>query len=197
MIGNNACGYSFCPAPARLFWNMDGLTVKHAAKMCGVAPASLHRHAERLGLGNRWRVKHRLKIPLSRLKAAWLDELTPLPVLSESLGIYMRYFQQIAVEKGWPPRRHGRKTEYQWPRDFDEMYRAGVSLREIAASAGSKHFQTAADEVRRRGLPPRPKARRKGMTMAEYKLQASQGEYAAQIAEAARQESAAARATWR
>lgn len=193
MVAMNQCGRGFCPVPARLFWNEPGLTIKQAAAMCGITSSSLHRHAEWLGLGERWRKKNKLHIPLRALKQAWLDEKTPLPAHAKRLGIYMRYFQQIAVSNGWPPRKYGRKAEYAWPDDFNDMWFAGVSLRELAAAAGSDHHKTAANEVRRRGLGPRDKGRRRSLPMREYLILAAQRKYAADLAKAAATEREAAK----
>lgn len=196
MVAINPCGRGFCPVGARLFWNMPGITIQQAASMCGITSASLHRHAAHLGLDERWRKKNQLRIPLSKLKEAWLDESTPLDVLAARLGIYKRYFQKLAADKGWPPRRFGRKKKYVWPEDFDAMWAAGVSLREIALTAGALSLKGAANEVRRRGLPPRDHGGQKSVSLAEYRVRVRQEAYLKSLSRSAELEQQASKALW-
>lgn len=196
MVKMNLCGRGFCPVPARLFWNEPGLTIEKAAAMGNCTAHALRRHAETLGLGDRWRKQNRVRVPLSVLKAAWLDEKTPLSVLSKRLGIYERYFQQIAHNNNWPRRKMGQKLKFNWPEDFDAMWFAGVSLKQIASTVGSSHSRNVQNEAMRRGLPKRTKGRGRCMPLSEFRRIAAEKAYADLLAKSARAEISAAKELW-
>lgn len=167
--GLHPCGAQGCPAAVRVAMVIPDLPTVHRARMIGVSWHALTRWAEERGIPG-LEVTKRLdrRIPAAVIRKAWLDPETPAYVSAQRLGIADRTLYHRAMDLGLPIRKDG-PAPAPWPKDFEDMWHAGVTCAEMAAAAGRKAPSHITHEAKRRGLPPRRPGRGIRKTIDQYR----------------------------
>lgn len=153
-LPKGACGYTFCPAPIRMFWLCpDAPEYKVRQSWLGCSHSVMHKRAERLGLPPSKRGHKFVAVSARRLRETWADETLSLSQAAASLGLNPRVLQNRARSLGLPPRKFGPHPK-PLAADFTDLWRAGVRVDDIATACGMSR-----SNVRRRakkeGLPMR------------------------------------------
>lgn len=152
------CGRRFCPAPMRLLWPIKPIRVREIAAVYGVTGPEIDRRAEELGITDERPRRRTMKYSKQEFRALWADPSLTLEDIGQRLCMVPRVCTKHARQMGLPWRKGGAKPVYRFDDDFDAMWGARVSCREMAAYYGNCSKSLIGFEAKRRKLAPRPRA---------------------------------------
>lgn len=176
------CGVHFCPSVLRILWPINDMRIVDIGTVYGVGVPETARRAERIGITDQRKKRREVKYSPVEFRRLWADPSLRLDDIAARLGMVKRCVESRAVAMGLPKRKTGIPKVYAFPADFDDMWKAGVTTREIGAFVGRSHNLPSV-EARRRNLKPRSKSCGKKLTMLAYQLaKRAKAERAAMIA---------------
>lgn len=161
------CGKGYCPAAVRIAWGEVDWRLPIAAKAIGKGITTLLRCAEKLNLPGRPRQRKPPVISKARLKDMWSHEKTPLARIADEVGISVDSLQYRSRVFGFGKRKCGRKVKWKPCLWFDEMWRFGVSTKEMAKHIGCSQ-SAVSNMAASRGLALRYGFRGRGKTVAQF-----------------------------
>lgn len=163
------CGFHFCPTALRLLWPVKEILIKDIASTYGTGVSEVARRAELIGVADRRARRRDPKYSPAEFKKLWADETLRIRDIAKRLNMVERCVCLHAVNLGLPPRKLGSPRVVVFPDDFNEMWKAGVTTREIGEFIGCSHTLVGV-EADRRKLPARGRSRKVKQTMYAYQL---------------------------
>lgn len=133
----NPCGRHFCPSAARIVWAMTDWSTPVAAAAIGKTGKRLWMQANSLDLPERPWSRRAKRVAETKIRAAWVMENVPLPILAAELGMSDETLRNRAQKlDDFRPRKAGQKKRLQPCRWFAEMWRYDVSTYSMARHIG-------------------------------------------------------------
>ncbi|MDP2047611.1 MAG: hypothetical protein Q8K33_01780 [Cypionkella sp.] len=163
------CGIHFCPMALRLLWPIKAVLIKDIASIYEVGIAETTRRAERIGVIDQRKRRREPKYSPAEFRKLWADETLRVRDIAQRLDMDLRCVETHAAKMKLPERRRGSPRVYAFPDDFNDMWKAGVTTREISAFVGCCHTLVSV-EAGRRELPHRTRSRKAKLTMYAYQI---------------------------
>lgn len=153
------CGYSCCAAAIRVVWSPD-ISKRMVGDWLCISGSTATRWAAEVGLDPRVNARPVKRISPKAIRTAWLDKTITTAEAARRVGLSPRALYERSIAMGLPSRRCGVPPK-PWPQDFDAMWRAGVTVREMARACKRASPSHITIEAKRRGLPARKSGAKK------------------------------------
>lgn len=150
---SNPCGYPICPAAIRIVWSPE-FTKRQAAAWLGVVGATATRWAGLAGLDPRVNARPAKQISARSAREAWMDRTINTSEAAVKLGLSVQSLYKRSIKMGLPPRKSG-VVPKPWPEDFNAMWAAGITTRDMAVICNRASCSHITIEAKRRKLPGR------------------------------------------
>ena len=151
--GINPCGFNICAAAIRMLWSPD-ISKRQVGKWLGIAGTSATRWADTVGLDSRVNVRPPKQISARAVRTAWMDQTITTAEAAKRVGLSTRSLYERSLKMQLPPRKSGVAAK-PWPDDFNEMWAAGLTTRDMAKLCSRRAASHITVEAQRRGLPGR------------------------------------------